>query len=54
MEEWDSRATLDEHIKSDTYRIVLSMMELSNYPPDIKLNIVSKTERMEAIEAVRS
>ena len=54
VEEWDSRSSLDEHIKSDSYRIVLSMMELSNEPPDIKLNIVSKTEGLEAIEAARN
>lgn len=54
MEEWESRESLDHHIKSDLYRIVLSLMELSGEPPEIKLNIVSNTEGLEAIEALRS
>ena len=53
MEEWESRESLDHHIKSDLYRIVLSLMELSEEPPEIKLNIVSNTEGLKAIEAVR-
>ncbi len=54
VEEWDSRESLDHHIKSDSYRIILSLMELSVETPEFKLNSISKTEGLEAIEAVRS
>ena len=53
-EEWESRENLDHHIKSETYRIILSLMELSVEPPEIKINTISKTEGLEAIEALRS
>ncbi len=45
---------LDHHIKSDQYRIILSLMEISGEPPEIKLNTISKTEGLEAIEVVRA
>ena len=54
VEEWESRENLEHHIKSDTYRIILSLMELSEEPPDIKINTISKTEGLEAIEALRT
>lgn len=53
VEEWKSRKELDRHLNSDQYRIVLSLMEASDKFPEIKLNTISKTEGLEAIEAVR-
>ena len=54
VEEWESRENLERHIKSDPYRIILSLMELSGEPPEIKINTISKTEGLEAIEAIRT
>ena len=54
VEEWESRESLEHHIKSDAYRIILSLMDLCNEPPEIKIDTISKTEGMEAIEAVIS
>jgi quinol monooxygenase YgiN len=54
VEEWKSRMELDRHLNSEQYRIVLSLMEASDQFPEIKLNTISKTEGLEAIEAVRS
>jgi len=54
VEEWESRESLDRHIKSESYRIILSLLELSGEPPKIKINTVSKMEGLEAIEALRS
>lgn len=54
VEEWKSRKELDRHLNSDQYRIVLSLMEASDQFPEIKLNTISKTEGLEAIEAVRN
>jgi quinol monooxygenase YgiN len=54
VEGWESRESLEQHIKSDPYRIILSLMELSEDPPEIKINTVSQTEGIETIEALRS
>ena len=54
VEEWKSRKELDRHLNSDQYRIVLSLMEASDQFSEIKLSTISKTEGLEAIEAVRS
>jgi quinol monooxygenase YgiN len=54
VEEWKSRKELDRHLNSEQYRIVLSLMEASDQFPEIKLNTISKTEGLEAIEAARS
>ena len=54
LEEWQSRENLEHHIKSEPYRIILSLMELSEEAPELKLNTISKTEGLEAIGALRS
>jgi quinol monooxygenase YgiN len=54
VEEWASREELNYHINSDQYLIILSLMELSDEAPEIKINTISNTEGLEAIEAVRS
>lgn len=54
IEEWESRVDLDRRIKSREYRIILELMELSSVPPQIRLNTVSTTEGLEAIETLRS
>jgi quinol monooxygenase YgiN len=54
MEEWESQKALERHIKSDQYRIILSLMDLSEKYPEVKLNTISKTEGLEAIEKVRN
>jgi hypothetical protein len=54
MEEWESREKLEHHIKSDLYRIILSLIEFCHEPPEIKLSTISNTEGLEAIEAMRS
>ena len=54
VEEWQSRENLEHHIKSDPYRIILSLIDLSDEAPLVKLNTISKTEGFEAIETLRS
>ena len=54
VEEWESRENLEHHIKSESYRIILSLMDLAREPPEIKLNTISKTEGLEAIAEIRS
>ena len=54
LEEWKTRKELDCHLKSDQYRIILSLVDMSEKPPEFKLRTISKTEGLEALEAVRS
>ena len=54
VEEWKARKDLDQHIRSNRYRIVLSLVDLSEKPPEFKISTISKTEGLEAIEAVRA
>ncbi|MHC4750365.1 MAG: putative quinol monooxygenase [Planctomycetota bacterium] len=53
VEEWESREKLDRHLNSDQYRIILSLMEFSSEKPEFKINTISKTEGLSAIQTVR-
>jgi len=53
MEEWQTREALDHHMKSEQYRIILSLVDSSKIPPELKIRTISKPEGLEAIEAVR-
>jgi quinol monooxygenase YgiN len=54
IEEWKSHEALEHHIKSDQYRIILSLIDLSDKPPEVRLSTISKTEGLEAIEKLRN
>ena len=54
VEEWESREKLKRHFNSEQCRIIVSLMEASDELPDIKINTVSKTEGLKAIETARS
>jgi quinol monooxygenase YgiN len=53
VEEWQTRKELDRHFNSELYRIVLSLVDMSEKPPEFKLCTISKTEGLEALEAAR-
>jgi quinol monooxygenase YgiN len=53
IERWDSDATLEEHLRSETYRRILAAIELSSHPPDVRFEHVSAAEGMELIERLR-
>ena len=54
VERWDSEAALESHLRSKDYRHVLSAVELSNSPPEIRFDHVFVTEGIELIERVRA
>jgi quinol monooxygenase YgiN len=54
IQEWDSRQKLNDHMRSNEFRIILSLMELSSETPEFKLSTVSKTEGFEAIETAKA
>ena len=53
LEEWENWPSLEKHIKSDSYRNILELMELSSEQPEIKFCSVSDTKGMEVIERLR-
>ena len=53
VEEWKTRKDLESHFKSERYRIVLSLVELSEELPEFKISTISNTEGFEALEAIR-
>lgn len=54
VERWESRAALERHIRSETYRRILGAIELSASPPDVRFDEVSSTEGIDLIERLRS
>lgn len=53
LEEWEDWSSLEDHIRSDSYRNILALMDLSSKQPEIKMNHVSKSRGIEWIEMVR-
>jgi quinol monooxygenase YgiN len=54
FEEWKSREDLDHHLRSNDYRKILALMELSSEPPEIRFNSVSHLGGLGVIEEARS
>lgn len=54
LEEWETRESLNHHIKSCRFGVLLGIKTLLQDPLDIVIYTVSQLEGMEAIEAVRS
>ena len=53
VQEWDSREALETHIRSNDYRKILAVMELTSEPPEIKFVETLKTDGLELIEEIR-
>jgi len=53
VEEWGSREQLERHIRSDQYRRLLEVMELSSEPPEIRFDTICRREGIELVAAVR-
>ena len=49
-EVWQDKAALNDHIRSDLYRNIIAVMDMSSEPPDIKFNTISNTAGMELIK----
>jgi quinol monooxygenase YgiN len=53
VERWTGNETLETHLRSDIYRRILGVIELSAKPPVISFEHVSATEGIEVIERSR-
>jgi quinol monooxygenase YgiN len=54
LAEWNTRANLDHHIKSDRFGILLGTRSLLCEPLKIKIFTVSDSEGIEAVNSVRN
>ena len=53
LEEWEDWRSIENHIRSDSYRSILELMELSSTPPETKFCSVSDIQGMEVLEKLR-
>ena len=53
VELWGSEAALESHIRSDAFRSIVTALELSRCPPDVRFDHVSASEEEELIERAR-
>ena len=53
MEEWKTQKDLDTHIRSDDFRKILALIDMSSETPQIKISTVLQTAGMEALIASR-
>jgi quinol monooxygenase YgiN len=52
VEEWKTRKDLENHIRSDSQRRLLSLTDLLSRQPELRFNTVSHTAGMDLIENV--
>jgi quinol monooxygenase YgiN len=53
IEEWATPADFERHLRSETYRLLLMVIEMSTVPPEVRYHDVYRTMGMEAIHAAR-
>jgi len=53
IEEWESEGALAQHINSDEYRKLLTVMDMSMSAPEIRFHTVTRTAGMELIASQR-
>ena len=53
MEQWRSQSDLYRRIRSEDFKAVLALMDLSEAPPEFRIHTVSETQEMEALATIR-
>jgi quinol monooxygenase YgiN len=51
VEEWETQADLDRHIRKETFRMLITVMDFLKGPPEVQFNEVTQTTGLEAISA---
>ncbi len=54
VEEWEAREALDERLRADDLRVLLSVLDLSCESPVVRFDTIGKTQGMEVISAARA
>jgi quinol monooxygenase YgiN len=52
LEEWESRDDLESHMRTESFRELLAVMDLLIKPPRLSIHTVSHTAGIEFVEAV--
>jgi quinol monooxygenase YgiN len=52
-EQWETEEALHEHIRSELYRRLLSAIELSDRPPEVKFYYATESRGFDLVEALR-
>lgn len=50
---WENDAAIQRHLKSDTYRRVLLVVEMAEQPPEIRFDTITSTSGIETIKNAR-
>ena len=51
---WESREDLEHHLRSEEFRKVLLVLEMSLDPPEVRFEEISRTDGVETIEKARN
>ena len=54
IQAWESRADLDDHLRSDRFTVLIGAKSLLSRAPDITMSEVARSSGWEAVEAARS
>lgn len=54
IEEWEDEAELRRHVRSDAFRTLLAVMDMSMTTPDVRVHATTTDEGMNWIAATRS
>jgi quinol monooxygenase YgiN len=53
MEEWADMQSLRDHVRSDSFRVVLSALDYASKPPEVRFDTIASSRGMEFILACR-
>ena len=53
IEEWESRESLERHIRSERFSVLLGTKSLLTKPLEMKIHTVSRSEGAETVHAIR-
>jgi quinol monooxygenase YgiN len=53
IEEWETQADLDNHLRSDRFGVLLGALSLSSETPEIRCSTLAETAGIEALKAFR-
>ena len=54
VEEWQTQEDLERHLRSDQYRKLLALIDLSTAPPELRFHTISETSGIEYLATVRT
>lgn len=52
-EEWDTQGDLDRHVRTNTFRGLLSALDLASEAPEVRIYTVTEIRGLEVIRAAR-